>query len=652
MIDNRCPSFSSMSAQVINFPTPAPYPTLQPSVHARGARPYHFIHALDSWHAPGIQKSGQGCCCAVDAAWIVEGLRGPPTRPPAHWPGMEHVRKKAYEFGESVGLYDYQKEGAAFLGERDYAVLSDAMGCGKTPQALIAAEARLSYATVPDDATPVVLVVCPALAKRHWSREIKRWTGHDAVVLEGLRPFENVVSDAVAAAIPSPPKSDDTPIAFDEEAQRVFLFEVRKVFPRLQLPDPTTFDENVSRLTLTKAVGVGMLHAGYSPGVIPLPKARYLIANYDIIRTARRRTGAGKLEVNAELPGWGGALQNRFLIGIIDEGHELRGRKSQRQAAIKKMLQRVPVVWSLTGTPVPNYVRDLWGLVDVTSDGIWGRSYWDWARKYCSAREGKYGWEDTGSDNLEELQRRLSFFMLGRSKEAVKLQLPEKRREIYEVDVDVTAPTVQEAHQSKQKFRQVAKALRATARAKRPAVIAQALEALRGGQKIIVYTYLREQAEAIAAGIRKDVECQVFCVHGDQSPDQRDVVAGTFRGTAGAAAFVATMDSVGVAISLVGADLVLYADLSHEPHKILQPEARAHRHGSEKRVLVRFLIAKGTIDEAIAEAVLSKLKVMEEALGSEEEGGGLSAMLAPDPKEAEAVVDRLFDKLRAWGKKG
>jgi len=611
-------------------------------------RPYRFIHRCDPWHAPGVERSGQGCACAVDAAWIVEQVVGPPTKPPARWPGLEQARERAYQLGAHVGLYDYQKEGAAFLAERDFAILADTMGVGKTPQSIMGAEARLTFGEIPDSSTPVVLVVCPALAKRHWQREIKRWTGHDATVLEGLRPFENVVGDAISLAVERPPKSDDTPIDFGDAAA-TFIQAVRQVFPRLPIP-PETFDEKVSRADLTRLVGRGMAVAGYSPSSIPLPRTRYIIANYDILRAARRRDGAGVLKLAPDLPGWGDALKGRFLLAILDEAHELRGRKSQRSRAVKDLLLRTPVVWALTGTLMPNYVRDLWGVVDVVTDGLWGKSYWAWAKKYCGATEGKYGWVDTGADYLDELQRRLSFFVMGRSKEAVKLELPEKRRELYEVDVDMTAPTVSDAHASKQKFRQVAKALRATARAKRPAIIAQALEALRAKQKVVVFTYLREQAESIAKGVRKDVECQVMTVHGEQTSDQRDILATTFRDAPAPAAFVATIDSVGLAISLVGADLVIFGDLMYEPHKLLQAEARAHRHGSERRVLVRYLIARDTIDAGVAETVLAKLKTVEEALGTEEEGAGLGRMLAPDPKEAEAVVEGLFEKLKDWGR--
>lgn len=642
----------SLGSNVLEFPTPrATQATIQPSVHARGARPYTFIHRVDPWHAPGLERSGEGCHIAADGAWILQSIIGPPYKPPALWPGLPQARKAAEELGPDVGLYPFQAEGAAFLAERDYAILADATGIGKTGQALVAAEARLqSTASIPNDSQPVVLILCPALAKRHWMREVKKWTGHEAVILDGMSPLETWVTEAVHNCVENAPKGFKSKLVFDDAAEKRFYEIVQATFPRIQLRPEIL--EGSSGERLAAEIGQAAHAMGYSVSHVPLPQGyRYVIANYDIIRALRKRDGAGVFQTSTKFTGWGQTLAGKFLIAIVDEAHELRGRKSQKAKAIRDMLRRVPVVWSLTATPMPNYVRDLWGLVDTTTAGLWGQSYWNWAKRYCEAREGKYGWVDTGADYLDELQKRLGFFMLGRSKNAVALELPEKRREIYEVDVDMTAPTVNEAHAAKQRFRQVAKSLRATARAKRPAVIAQALEALKSGQKVVIGVYLRETAEKIAQGISKDFDGQVICVHGDQTPEQRDVLATTFRDNQGACAFVATIDSVGLTISLVGADLTIVGDLIHQPHKLLQFEGRVHRHGSERRVLIRYVIAAGTIDEAVAETVLSKLKNIEEAVGREEEGGGLASMLKPDPAEEQAVVDRLFDKLVAWGKK-
>jgi SNF2 family DNA or RNA helicase len=481
------------------------------------------------------------------------------------WPGVPGAREHAIEYAKHVGLWHYQHDGAAFLAERDYALLTDQPGVGKTAQSLIAAEARLSLASIPSHTTPVVLVLSPALAKRHWQREVKKWTGHDAEVLATLTPG-------------------------------------------------------------------------------PIPQTRYVIANYDILHGAHKRDAAGVVHAVDTLPGWCSTLTDQFLIVIADEAHLLRGRKSQRTKAAKQVCRRVPVVWGLTGTPIPNYIRDLWALIDLVSGGLFG-DYYTWARAYCDGQQAQYGWKDTGGTRLDELGRRLTFFCLGRTAESVKLELPEKRREIYRIDVTVSAPTVHEGHEALSKSGFVGKALRITAKAKRSAVVQQAVEALQSKQKVIVGLYMREQCEAVAKAIKAAVDCPVACVHGDLSPDGRDAQAKVFREVQAPACFVATIDSVGLAISLVGADLMLFGDLVPEPWKLVQFEKRAHRIGGTTRLLVRYLIGTGTLDEHVAESVISKLSTIEQAMGMESDNNDMKVLLGG--RTDESIVDDLFAKLKS-----
>lgn len=570
-----------MNAKVIPFPSPespppppvqAPRAILQASSHARGGRPYTFAGVIDEYHAPGVVFRNGDTRCAADAAWLVSAVLGSP-KSTIEWPGVPGARERAFAYGahwttpDGKKLRSYQCEGAAFLAERDYGLLLDQMGIGKSPQALCAAEARLSLAVVPSSTTPAVLIVCPALAKRHWQREIKRWTGYDSTVLDGLRPEE---------------------------------FE------------PT----------------------------------RYVIANYDILHGAQRKDAAGVVFDRKDLPGWTPTLKEmRFPIVVFDEAHILRGRKSKRTEACRTLCAQTPVVWGLTGTPMPNYVRDLWSLVDVITGGLFGK-YYSFARAHCDGHDGTYGFEDGGASRTDELRHRLTFFALGRNKDAVGLELPPMTREVYKIDVEVSAPTVHEGNRALDKGAAVSSAFRATARAKRSVVIAQAVEALEASQKVVVFLYMREQCDAVAKAIKDKWDGLVVPVHGDMSPEGRDRAAQTFRETSGPTCFVATVDAVGIAISLVGADLVLFGDLVAEPWKLLQAEKRCHRFDSKNSVLVRYLIATGTIDEGLAEAVIDKLAVLDETLGGQIENADLSKALGA--RSNEEIVESLFSRLKAW----
>lgn len=572
-----------MTSPSLHVPAPPPITRtiLQASVHARGLRPFVFAGKVDDWHAPGVVTSKLGAYtqetrCSADAAWLVEKVLGAPRQRPHIWPGVPGAAERARIYSgwqrqfvgdKATSGRQYQADGSAFLAERDYAILADAPGLGKTGQALCAAEARLSLGLVPTPTTPCVLILTPALAKQHWKREVRKWTGYDAVILEGLKADE-------------------------------------------------------------------------------MPQARYVIANYDILFGARRKDSAGVVHDRVDLPGWGGALAGQFPIGICDELHVLKGRSSRKAQEVRKVFRATPVVWGLTGTLVPNYMRDLWAQLDFITGGLFG-TYWEFVKKYAGAVQGAHGWDDKGASDLDELQGRIGFFVLGRNGASVKLELPPMQRERYPIDVELTANTRHEgASALLDKGHAVGNALRRTANAKRPAVIEHAVEALNAKQKVVVFLYMREQCDAVAREIKARFDGPVMAVHGDLSPEGRDKMATSFREIQGAAVFVATIDSVGMAISLVGADLVLFGDLLPEPWKMYQAELRCYRFDSIKSVLIRYLLATGTLDDHYAESVISKVENIEAVMGTGGDQGALATSLGG--RSSEDIVESLFSKLSAW----
>ena len=61
-------------------------------------------------------------------------------------------------------LYPYQDFGRAWLWPKQYAILADDMGLGKSAQAITASRDF-----------DRILVVCPAIARENWAREFKMW---------------------------------------------------------------------------------------------------------------------------------------------------------------------------------------------------------------------------------------------------------------------------------------------------------------------------------------------------------------------------------------------------------------------------------------------------------------------------------------------
>ena len=106
---------------------------------------------------------------------------------------------------EGKAAYNFQRQGTRWLAPRRGAILNDDMGVGKTLQALLA----INY-NVP------IVVVCPAIAKPVWLREIPKWRDDlNVTVLEGRKSFrwpepgEVVVTNY--AILPATPGEEDVP---------------------------------------------------------------------------------------------------------------------------------------------------------------------------------------------------------------------------------------------------------------------------------------------------------------------------------------------------------------------------------------------------------------------------------------------------------
>lgn len=78
-------------------------------------------------------------------------------------------------------LYPYQKEGVIGILRAGRVLLADEMGLGKTIQAIAAVEVFARYFGVSR-----VLIICPTSLKYQWKSEIRKFTGRDACIVEGL----------------------------------------------------------------------------------------------------------------------------------------------------------------------------------------------------------------------------------------------------------------------------------------------------------------------------------------------------------------------------------------------------------------------------------------------------------------------------------
>lgn len=110
---------------------------------------------------------------------------------------------------------------------------------------------------------------------------------------------------------------------------------------------------------------------------------------------------------------------------IIDEAHGCKNpstKRSQALLAANGVAENCDRVWALTGTPLTRHAGEIWNLAYTA--GVTPLSYAKWCRRYCiQVPTGIVGSNDMMLDDLHETLK-ASGWMLRRTKDEVKLQLP------------------------------------------------------------------------------------------------------------------------------------------------------------------------------------------------------------------------------------
>lgn len=528
-------------------------------------------------------------------------------------PAIELAGREEYQELFAKKLRPYQFEMVQFLALRAYAINADPMRSGKTPTTLAAASLIGSKKT---------LIVCPSIAKLVWATELVKWMRQPSLILSG-RSGEEAREFCVTCN------------GTGRNADGQHCAECKR--------------KNGQSYGAT-------LHSTQTEVIEALDRHRFVIANYDILTPQMQLSDAGVRSAREDLPGWHQLLTKRgFDLCIVDEAHILRGRSKKdrvgesRRDKLLQIAKGVKRLWALTGTPIYGRVADLWAMLDVVTDGLFGRPWWNFDMRFCQGHKGEWGWVNDGISNAEELKSRLDSFLLKRDRKDILPGLPPKTRQIVRIDA------------GKANFKRpktsgpggIHGALRVTANVKEPYVVEAVGNECAEGAKCVVFTYLRDNCEALASAIAASVEkdprlklcnMRVWAVSGDTSVEARFKQAQAFREWTGAAAFVATIDSVPVAISLRGAQSVHFADITFEPASLLQAEDRPYEVGTNGLAIIYYIVEK-TVDEHVIELVLPKMEMLESVM---KESAATDFSVAFGSKlSPEAMAEEIWNRMEA-----
>jgi SNF2 family DNA or RNA helicase len=382
-------------------------------------------------------------------------------------------------------------------------------------------------------------------------------------------------------------------------------------------------------------------------GAAPIPlTAEWIIVNYDIL--------GRHLDDLLRVP---------WAALVFDEAHYLKNHTSARSKASRQLTTAAATatpalaVQLLTGTPLTSRPRDLFVLLQLAAHPL-GRSFLSFAKRYCAAEKGEYGWKTGGASNIEELTVQLHGIMLRRSKDDV-LALPPKLRTWLPVQVPsgtgaraikkvfelLAGKDTRPASSREVEFRRRGKLLAFLVEARQAlasAKVAATIDFVRGaidqGEKVIVFSCFEIPIQKMV----NEFGDAAVVVTGKTPAAMRQPLVDRFQNDPDARVFVANIVAGGTGLNLTAATQVVFNDLDWVPTNHWQAEDRAYRIGQTRTVNVTYFVARDTIDDFVQAVLESKAALVNAIV----EGDALA------PGSGGDVLDELQRILHAFSSDG
>ncbi|XP_030845914.1 SWI/SNF-related matrix-associated actin-dependent regulator of chromatin subfamily A-like protein 1 [Strongylocentrotus purpuratus] len=335
------------------------------------------------------------------------------------------------------------------------------------------------------------------------------------------------------------------------------------------------------------------------------------------------------------------ALQaSGFKVIIMDESHFLKSYKTARTKAALPLLKAASRVILLSGTPALSRPSELFQQISVVNPRLFP-SFHDFSLRYCDAKQTQFGWDYSGSSNLNELHLLLEEkVMIRRLKKDVLGQLPSKVRQVVIMDpssVKTGNQSLKCAAKDMEKKKSdtqgtLLKYFSETGLAKIPALKEYVIDLAECGHKFLVFAHHQKVMDALAEALLKK-KIKIIRIDGNTSSYMRNELVEKFQTNDSYQVAVLSITACNAGITLTAASTVLFAELFWNPGILVQAEDRVHRIGQQESVTVRYLIAKQTADDYIWPLIQKKLSILSKAGLSKDDFGEADTTELKDPKQ-------------------
>jgi SNF2 family DNA or RNA helicase len=289
-------------------------------------------------------------------------------------------------------------------------------------------------------------------------------------------------------------------------------------------------------------------------------------------------------------------------VVCLDEAHTIKNRQTKMSQAA--MCLRADFRIALTGTPLQNYLSELWNLFQFINPGLLG-SYEAFSHDFITPIEAEHD-----KQRQQTLRQILQPFLLRRTKAEVIDELPEKTEIIRRVELSDAERVAYEAMRIEAQM-QVAQASKvdvnvlasitrlrqaADSESKLEDFTALLTQIVTGGNRVLVFSQFTTFLSAAQHVIGEDISA--FYLDGSTPLSKRKQMVERFQ-NGEAQVFFISLKAGGLGLNLTGANYVIHLDPWWNPAIEQQATDRAYRIGQRRNVTVYHLIAADTIEEKI-----------------------------------------------------
>jgi SNF2 family DNA or RNA helicase len=357
----------------------------------------------------------------------------------------------------------------------------------------------------------------------------------------------------------------------------------------------------------------------------------FYIINYDIIKNYHTTENSEdsddfKLIVN-----------EKFDLAIVDEAHYISNKDSQRSKLLTDILETIPKVWLLTGTPMTSRPINYFNLLKIVDSPL-TLNWQSYVYRYCAGYQFRVGnrkiWNTSGASNLDELRDRTKNLVLRRMKTDI-LDLPEKiitpvfldlKSTFYDEELEDFMRITSENKNNESisvTINRLMKIRQIIAIEKIPYTCELIDKFLEQGKKVIVLTNFTATLEMIYEKYKKNS----VTLDGRMTKNKKQENVDKFQNDDKIKIFIGNIKAAGVGITLTAAEGVIMNDLSFVPSDHSQGEDRAYRYGQKNSVLVYYPIFENTIERIVYNILNKKKNVIDQVMGDGEFSEGFSKSL-------------------------